>query len=284
MTNSVQSGVASEESFSVAMDGDDKTAERRDGAAFSFEDGSVSTDAASQEPPEDVSKQDDVQVDEGGEEQQVELRDLGDFSEDRVEEFDSYYRGEDGQFNKSILTAEFDANKEKGEAGLNAATYDYFAKQGFPKDFVKDVEASLEAQRTAGTSQTVEARNAKLVGAAGGDASSLTAALKWGKESGTYDAAAIKRFNAVVNGGEETAAVEAVELLMSRYSKANPNRPSVPQRDATNGSAAPGARSSQPFKTLDEFRKSKEASRSNPKKLAAHNARLLVTDLGELYV
>jgi hypothetical protein len=282
MNMKVESSVPVDDSVTVSMDGGEKQTQVQDQTAYSFADGQTSRVDGSEVPEAAVEETPEVTEEEVVDTSEVELQDLGEFSEDRAAEFDSYYKGEDGQFDKAILTAEFDANKDKGTAGLNESTYDYLATQGFNRELVKEIEASLEAQRSA--APTVDERSAKLVGAAGGDTDALTSALKWAKDSGTYDEAARKRFNQVTSGKDEMAAVEAVELLMARYSKAKASElPKVPQRDATNGTAAPGSKKAAGYKSRAEAREGRKSSMNDPKKWAQHNARLAASDRSGWY-
>ena len=282
MNNKVESSVAVEDSFSVSMQGGEKTKQTLDSRAVSVQPGfDDPNDGGDDVQDVDAAPAgDDEGADQGSPD--VELRDLGDFSPERSAEFDAYYKGEDGRFNEALLTAEFDTNKEKGEGGLNPATYAYLETQGFSQDMVKNIEAALDAQRSGPASPN--ARTAKLVGVAGGDAKNLSSALKWAKDSGTYDAAARRRFNEIANGKDEVAAVEAVELLMARYQRAEGSkRPGVPQRDATNGKAAPGNKTAQGYKSLDEPRTARKAAMANPRRMAEHNARLAASDRTNWY-
>ncbi len=279
----IESSVASDDAISVSMDGGDKTVENRDTSGYVFEDDQVTRRGVQAEAPEadDVDAQGE-DTDPADEVPEVELQDLGEFSDDRADEFDAYYRNDEGGLSEDILTAEFDANKASGEAGLNESTYAYLeSRHGVSKEMAKKIEASLEAQRNAATTPAVDQRSASLVKVAGGDATKLAEALKWAKESGTYDATAQKRFNAATTGKDDTAATEAVELLMARYTSAKGSElPEVPQRDVTNGTAKPGGRRVKGFKSRQEWREARRAATEsgNRKKMDEVNARLSSSD------
>lgn len=208
---------------------------------------------------------------------EVELQDLGEYSEETHEAFDQQYRTEDGKLNQSILSQEYYANKQAGNAGLNEGTYAYLESLGISKDMAKSVEKSLDTNNETQANQS----NASLVQAAGGQ-EALQAALDWGKEGG-YDEAARTRFNTIMSGKDEAAKQEAIEALVFRHQKAvkPAPRPRVPKRDATRnqGRGAGGSPTKQPFKSQQEWREAREAATGNQAKMREVAERYFISDI-----
>lgn len=172
-----------------------------------------------------------------------------------VDKYESRYLAADGSLDaEGALSAEYFANVEKGVDGLNESTYAYLATKGITKATVKQIEAMAATSRDA-KKDSVVASDLKLFEIAGGP-DQLKAALSWGKEGG-YSKEQQERFNKLTSGKDAAAKQEAVELLMSRFNKANPpERPRLPQRDGTKGQGTLNA-SVKPFATRQEMREAR---------------------------
>jgi hypothetical protein len=253
-TKAVETSVAGNEGFSLTM-GDTTEASHSDGNATSteptgkpIEEEDVTRGTDKQVEPEDADDQDDTQ-DEG------DLEDLGDFDPENSKPWDERYFPE-GQMNKDLLSKEFFDNKAKGVEGLNEATYNYLEQtKGISKGVVKEIEAALVTQNDTASAKA----DGALFEVAGG-ADNLKAALDWGKGGG-YSEAQQKAFNAATGSSDPDTRRDAVELLMSRFNAANPQKaedepkPQVPKRDATKGTARPSTpKPAQPFKNRTEYR------------------------------
>lgn len=195
--------------------------------------------------------------------------DLGEFSEENIEAWDARYKDDGGNFNMERLTAEFDANEGKG---LNAATYDYLAAQGWKKEVVQQVEAALKTQRDAQTEKVSEAdRHTMALFTLAGGPDPLRAAIEWGKKSG-YTKAQQDAFNKVMDGKDLEAKEAAVALLMSRYQKspeaAERSKPKLPRRDVTKAAGKPARASLKPFASQDEYRAALKEAGGNQKAVA----------------
>lgn len=95
---------------------------------------------------------------------------------------------------------------------LNEGTYAYLEDLGIPRDRVQDHLEGLVAKRTAA--------EAAFYSAIPGGKEGFEAALAWGRE--TYTDAQREAFNAARDKGGQEAA-DAVEALMARFARANPN-------------------------------------------------------------
>ncbi|KAB2662747.1 hypothetical protein F9K91_21160 [Brucella tritici] len=205
--------------------------------------------------------------------------DLGAFDpEDQevVSRFDARYLDADGDLDlEGALNKEFWDNAAKGKEGLNEATYEYLKSKGIKQSTIKQVEAMALTQKDS-EEQGVKAQDQKLFSIAGGP-DKLKEALAWGKAGG-YTKEQQARFNQITSGTDLAAKEEAVEALMSRFSRANPTpKPKLPKRNATNGQGGKGP-SVKPFKDRAEMRAMRDGLRDNDVKgWAQYNARLRAT-------
>ena len=152
---------------------------------------------------------------------EAELEDLGEWKPGDPalqEKFDSRYFTE-GKLNSEALTKEFWANATEDKPGaLKEATYEYLRDTlGVTKAFCQEVERGLVAEG--------KARNEQFYSTVGGK-ERFEAAVAWGK-SGGYTPAQRARFNKLqAAGGEDFT--DAVEALMARFTKANPESAPAP--------------------------------------------------------
>ena len=244
------------------------------------------------EEPEDTSTADAEEGNEPDNEEDAAdpPEDLGEFSEDDVERWDTEYRAENGDLDMQRLSAEWWANvsdEDTVDGTLNEGTYAYLAKSGIPKEMVKEYESALRAQRVAekaGPSDAdAAAADMALFERAGGP-DKLQAALAWGKEKG-YTAAQQERFNAVIKGDDAEAKADAVDLLMSRYS-ADPEvkaaaikaaKPSTAARDVTR-TAATKSGAVKPFASREAYREADKGATREQQKANARRAALGFAD------
>lgn len=249
-----------------------------DGVADDAENGAADDTSQNDDATDDLEDATDSEDGSGEEEESEEVgevEDLGEFDPEDPEAWDQQYRTEDGEINKDVLTAEFYQNEGKG---LNDGTYAYLESMGISKAMAKDVEAALvtrnQAEEAKNGDAAVFAAAQSFVGEGQDGTETLKAALEWGKKGG-YDKKAQARFNKVMQGKDGEAKVEATELLLSRYNRAQPakNKPKVPKRDITaKAGRKPGG--IQPFKSRDEYREAIKEAKGNQKaiKLAAQRA------------
>jgi hypothetical protein len=246
----------------VSLDTDDLPEKDEDEGADA--DGQDDVSGEDGDKASDESSDADGDAEEGAEgdedETSGELKDLGDFTPEKAEEFDAQYT-KDGQLDiHGALSQEYFANVEKGVDGLNEGTYAYLEAKGIAKATVKDIEAMAATQRDA-QKTAVKSQDMELMTRAGGP-DALQAAIAWGKEGG-YDEAAQKRFNKVMSGKDVEAKKDAIDALMSRFGKAKP-KPKLPGRDATKGQGKT-PQGPKPFKDRSEFHEARRKAGENQK-------------------
>lgn len=250
---------------------DGKITREQDPAAVQMD--QVETQETEDDTPPETE---DTQVDTEGQDD-VELQDLGDYSEETHEAYEQQYRDENGKLNQSALSQEYYANKEAGAEGLNEGTYQYLESLGISKEMAKSVEKSLDTNNQTQTNQS----NAALIQAAGGQ-EALQAALDWGKDGG-YDEAGRNRFNTIMKGKDEAAKQEAIEALVFRHQRAvkPAPKPRVPKRDATRnqGRGAGGSPAVQPFKSKQEWREARDAAKGNQAQMRKVAERYFVSNI-----
>lgn len=265
MASGVESGVSADSTVSLTMD--EPTTGVPD-KAQSEADVGVTTEPgtdADAEDHEDGDEEGNATDDEGAGDDTGDtdgpLEDLGEYSDERHDEFDQRYRAEDGSLNEAVLTAEFDQN---GGKGLNEGTYAYFEALGFPKAFVKQIEqGQAELRNKAGDA---------IVKAAGG-ADALNAAVAWGKKAYTPEQRA--RFNRIMQGSDQEAKLEAVEALMRRHGNATgrgPRKRSVPNNSATGGKTV-SETTGRGFATRAEWLEARAKAKGKPIEEARVNER-----------
>lgn len=230
--------------------------------------------------------------------------DLGEFKPEDPEtlaKFDERYFSAEGRLNRDALSAEFWANAKEGSPGsLHESTYAYLEHRlGVSKDTVKDIEAGLIAKHQAESSQLAE-----KVYAAAGDKDTYNAAIAWASAGG-YTEAQGDRLNKLIQGQAE-GWEDAVEALVSRYQKANPNAvsprkvpPGPPQRRASSPQRqagtehrdtkppqakeeapkkpADGEGKPAPYENADAYHADLKAAGNDPVKLAEVRARLRIS-------
>lgn len=269
----VETSAAESEGFSIEM-GEDTSVETTDNEGVEFD-----TDDLQEEDAGGEAEGDGEEGEAEGDEE--DLPDLGEFDPENAEAWDERYYPQ-GQMNKDLLSKEFFTNAAKGEAGLNAATYDYLESKGISKGVAKEVEAALMTQREAEKAQVGKA-DVELMEIAGGP-DVLGAALSWGKAGG-YSKEEQKAFNAATKSKDPHVRRQAVESLMFRYGRANPDageKPALPKRDATKGKPGGGgqpAAAVKPFATRDEYRRAKAEAGDNQARLREVTRRLNVSNL-----
>lgn len=284
----VTTGIASEQSFSLSM-GSETEYETNENRPIEANEGdeddvsSVSTDSGNNEdetsgdPDESNTQDEDTDVEDSEDDEQSSPEDLGEFDPEDTERWDAQYKTEDGYLNEDALANEFWSNATDDERdSLNEGTYAYLESIGISKAMAKNVEAALVTQQDASKKEVSEGDGAlftlagELAGSPEAGADVLQAALEWGKGGG-YSKDAQKKFNEATKGSDAEAKTEAVELLVTRYLRANPDatpktaqkeRPRTPQRDGTKGRGKPGG-GLQPFKSRAEARQARSDAGDN---------------------
>lgn len=273
-SHSVDTGVGSGSAFSIEMGGDNPQARKQtaEGATAEFDnDGNVTTH-------ESDNGQGGQEGGEGAAEANQEAHDLPAFdanNQEVVEQYTTAYIKENGEPNIDALSSAWFKNAKQDASGnwegsLPDDVYTYLDTQGFPKDLVKSVEAGQIA--------LLQQQQTSLYARAGG-ADNLKKAVEWGKGGG-YTEAQRARFNSLVNGRDNAAALDQIDLLMQRYQAATGNgrrastrvnpRRSVAANAGASGQGEAGAGGVKPYATRAEYMADlKKASSSNDKALLA---------------
>lgn len=275
--SAVETGVSSDTSISIEMDGDKPvTRSPEGGIAATPEQNLIEfTEGGEGGDSDDLELEGTEGGDDEGETESGDAPDdLGDFDPEDAERWDAQYKGEDGKLNQDALSREFWANANDDSPGsLNEGTYAYLESLGISQAMAKDVEAALVTQKNAAENKSLN-RDGELFALAGtlsGDAQNgdkvLAEALKWGKGGG-YSKAQQKRFNDILKGSDQDARLEATELLLNRYLSAEgkstkPAKPKLPGRDATNGRGVPSGSGLKPFASREEARAARKAAGNN---------------------
>lgn len=154
-----------------------------------------------------------------------------------IEAYGKAYLKDDGKtFNMAALSADWNKNakvddKTGGLVGsLSEGTYAFLETKGIDRDTVKQVEAAQVAKITL---------DRQVVFTKAGGEEKYNAALQWAREKGYNDAAKAK-FNTDLDAGG-AARDDAIDLLMQRYTRANPApRRASPAHTAANAGNPPG--------------------------------------------
>ena len=163
-------------------------------------------------------------------------------------------------FNMAALSADWsknvkvDAKTGDFEGGLSESTLKWLETKGIDRATAKAVEADQVAQ--------IKLDRQEVFSAAGG-AERYDAALKWAKDGG-YNDTGKGQFNAALNAGG-AARKDAIDLLMSRYDKANPARRRVsPERTTADAATAPAGATSgaKPYANYGEYQKDLRTART----------------------
>jgi hypothetical protein len=267
----VRVGGTSTSSIEMGM-GEDQKATTTDGQADIAEFGD-----------DDVTTRHGLGEDEGADDTQDEgeqgggAEDLGEFDPNNAEvvgKFEDTYIENDGSLNEQRLSEEWFKNSggDLSKGGLNESTYNFLQdRYGLSREQIKSIEeGQIARQRLALTT---------LHDRAGGKAN-YDAAVEWGRKGG-YTAAQRQRFNAAINSGDPDAAADAVEALMSRFSRATGRnvrikgrRPATPVRDVTTEGRPAGG--NQGYATRADWQKEfREARESGDQKKLAEVRRKL---------
>lgn len=237
-------------------------ADQGDGDGADTPDADVSEDDLGDDGAEETG-------DESGDSEAVELPET--FEADNPETVAAFEKAylKDGELNEEALSAEYFANVEKGQDGLNEATYEFLKSKGVPKATAKRVEALLVNEADAQKNSAKQQDFALFEAAGGSDA--LKDMLEWGKKGG-YSESQQKRFNEIMKGTDLEAKQEAVELLKSRFSASDASKPTTPKRDATKGNGKP-SNAVKPFANKQEWRAARKAAGENVEALRKVDAR-----------
>lgn len=275
---SVETGVGSGPAFSIEMGGDNKPEVRKqtaEGATAEFDnDGNVNTHESDkgqggQEGSEGAQEAD-------SQEAQHDLPAFDANNQEVVEQYATTYIKENGEPNLDALSTAWFKNAKQDASGnwegaLPDDVYTYLDTQGYQKDLVKSVEAGQIA--------LLQQQQTSLYARAGG-ADNLKKAVEWGKGGG-YTEAQRARFNAVVNGKDNAAALDQIDLLMQRFQAAtgngrraatrvNPRRSVAANAGASGQGGAQGG--VQPYATRAEYMADlAKASKANDKALLAES-------------
>lgn len=203
-------------------------------------------------------------------------------SEETRAAYDTRFFNADQKLNLTALTTEFWANAKDGKAGsLGDDTYSYLEHTlGVTKDAAKAIEKGLVADRAA--------EDGKFWQRVGGK-QRYADALQFGKD--TYSPEAKARFNAAITGTDVGARDDAIDALMMRYQKANPQAgqsaaggrrvpprrgPSSPERSVTTNAGAGGAGGggeSVPYPTQGAYQEAFTTANAAVRKAAPGEAR-----------
>lgn len=237
--------------------------------------GDEGADQGASGEPSGAEEGDEGGTDAGGDDGKVEaepitLEDLPDYdaaNEETVAAYKAQFTTEDGQLNLDRIGLEADRNLQRdGKAELNPGTYAYLEAlaPGIITRSLIDGQLAMRENAAAHGETLRKAEDAKLFDVAGGP-ERLSAAKEWAKAGGMTEAQ-IARHEAALKSTNYEDRAEAVELLMTRYDKANPKvepRRDTPIRDATNGQGKPSTPSVQPFASKEEWRKARKESGGN---------------------
>jgi hypothetical protein len=206
------------------------------------------------------------------------LGDLPDFDAAKPETVQAYEKAfvnPDGKsFNLPNLSADWqknlkvDAKTGEFSGNLSENTYKFLETKGIDRETVRAVEAGQIAR--------IKMDRAEVFSMAGGQEKYL-AAVEWARKGG-LDAAATKKFNEDLNAGGALRK-DAVDLLMMRHSRANPQgRRATPQRttgaNASVGNGEPSG--AKPYTNYAEYQADLRAARksNDQAKLNESRARL----------
>lgn len=194
---------------------------------------------------------------------------------DVVEDYNKRFLNDDGSFNETNLTqdwqanAKFDKNGKLEQSGLTPSTLAYLGTKG--------ITPAMAAQVEQGQLALVQQHYAHITTLAGGK-ENYDKAIAWARAN-KYDSA---RFNAALaKGGQD--ADDAVTLLMTRFKAATPKgRGVVPARTVGANAGAQGGPSGgdnggvQPYANYAEYQKDFRAAQreGDQQKLALNRARL----------
>lgn len=185
-----------------------------------------------------------------------------------VKSYDEVFKA-DGKLKMEALSKQWWNNAQASEDGaghLDEGTYAYLDSLGIPKEMV----AAAEAGQVALNSQA----NQALYARAGGKPN-LDLAIGWATKTKGYDAAQQKAFNEAIDAGG-VKATEAIDLLMSRYSKASNTRvsPNKSLGDDGHGAGGEGGPAGDVFKTKQEWLDARKEAGVNMSKQAAVSAKM----------
>jgi hypothetical protein len=280
-TDSIETGGQSGFAGSISMDigGEEPTVKTSNEGEQSdhIEVGEGAEGAAEDGPAKDETTDDDAggddKADEPGDDtaEDGDLPELPEFKADDpevVKSYDEVFKT-DGKLKMEALSKQWwnnAASAEDGQGHLDEGTYAYLDSLGIPKEMVEAAEAGQAALNTQ-TNQALYAR-------AGGKPN-LDLALRWAAngDKPAYTPAQQKAFNAAIDKGGETAA-DAIDLLMSRYTKAanvrvSPNKSLGEHAHGGGGEGAAG----DVFKSKQEWLDARKDANGNMSKLAAVSAK-----------
>lgn len=187
------------------------------------------------------------------------LPDYDDSDEARAK-YEAAYFKDDGELNLQRLNDEFYASLEKAggdisKAGVSEGTRKFLkAITGISEAGLRDIEVSLYERNKA---------QAEAVFSKVGGKEAVQEAVKWATEGKGYTPEQVARYErAMKSGGEDRD--DALELLMDRYTKANPQPASTqlrprrqyrggPQRDATSRAAGGNSKAGDVFQNMEEY-------------------------------
>lgn len=192
-----------------------------------------------------------------------------------VEAYSKAFTTEDGGFNMAALSTDWSKNAKVDpktgdiSGALSEDTYKFLETKGIDRETAKRVEQ--------GQTALLKEQRQVIFDAAGG-AEKYNAAVEWARKGGYSDEAKAK-FNADLNAGG-AAQKDAVDLLVTRFSSANPTRQQrqvSPKRTTGDAANAEGGGNSgvQPYENYGEYQKDLREARStnNQAKLDSTRAR-----------
>lgn len=232
------------------------------------DDSDTVVEEGTKDAPEDTSKKEEAPEEDDSE--PIELEDLAEFdaaSEEIVKAYNSTYKDEGGNLLIDRFGLELDRNIQRdGKAELNPGTYSYLETLGIPRSLV-DGQIAMRENSAAWQKVQAEKDDLALFDLAGGP-EALNAAKEWATKGG-YTEAQQKRHEDALKSTDKAVREEAVELLMTRYSKANPPKEEneeeriEPKRDATKNGSKPSGVSVKPFANRQEWREARAAAGDN---------------------
>jgi hypothetical protein len=169
---------------------------------------------------------------------------------DVVQAYEKRFTQEGGALNMEALSADWAANikdNDSATGALSEGTYKFLESKGISREMAKSVERGEVAKARINAMEITER--------AGGN-ERYQDALVWAR-SGGYSKEAAAKFNKAIHSGDTESRNDAVDLLMSRFSSANPkSRRTSPNRTTSTGGSAPsgGASEVEGYKNHAEYR------------------------------
>jgi hypothetical protein len=173
--------------------------------------------------------------------------------------YDARYMTKDGNLNEEALGEQWYANAtgkdgkvDLSKGGLSEDTYKWFESKGISRAVVKAQEKATLALK--------QVQAARVFEVAGGQ-QNYASAIQWARQGG-YTKEQQAAFNRAVNGSNDAARDDAVEMLMVRHRRANPGQRGVRPERTTQGASGQG-QGVAGYKDYAEYQKDFREARAN---------------------